>query len=43
MVTLSPLAFDENFQPTQFSQTADMVHNDERTLYFEVRQKKSHQ
>ncbi len=40
MVTLSPLAFDENFQPTQFSQTADMIHNDERTLYFEVRQKK---
>jgi len=40
LVTLSPLAFDENFQPVQFSQTADMIHNDEKTLYFEIRQKK---
>ena len=39
-VMLSPLAFDDNFQPVQFAQKADMVHNDERTLYFEIRQKK---
>lgn len=39
-VSLSELAFDENFKPTQYSQVADMTLNAEKTLYFEVKQKR---
>jgi len=39
-VTLSPAAFDDKFKPTQFSQLADMTIDQNRMLYFEIRQKK---
>lgn len=39
-VTLSELAFDDNFKPTEFAQQADMVVNDEKILYFEIKQKR---
>lgn len=39
-VTLSEAAFDENFRPSEFSQTVDLMNNQEKTVYFEVRQKK---
>lgn len=39
-VTLSEVAFDDNFKPTEFAQQADLVLNDEKTLFFEIKQKK---
>lgn len=39
-VTLSQLAFDENFRPSTFTQPADLKNNDEKTIYFEIRQRK---
>ncbi len=39
-VALSEVAFDENFKPTEFAQPADLVNNDEKTLYFEIKQKR---
>jgi hypothetical protein len=39
-VSLSTVAFDEHFRPTQFSQQADMQNNETMTLYFEIRQRK---
>lgn len=39
-IALSELAFDDNFKPTEFAQQADLVLNDEKTLYFEIKQKK---
>lgn len=39
-VSLSEVAFDENFRPTEMAQKVDLVNNDEKTLYFEVKQKK---
>jgi hypothetical protein len=40
MVTLSNVAFDEHFRPTQASQPADMENNETKTLYFEIRQRR---
>lgn len=39
-VKLSDAAFDENFQPVEPSQRADMLHNDTKTIYFDIKQKK---
>jgi len=39
-VTISQAAFDDNFKPTEFAQQADLVNNDEKTLYFEIKQKR---
>lgn len=39
-VTLSEVAFDEQFKPTEFAQQADMINNDEKTLYFKIKQKR---
>lgn len=40
IITLSPLAFDDNFKPTQFSQPADLVNNNTKTIYFDIKQRK---
>jgi hypothetical protein len=40
IVSLSEAAFDENFRPVEFSQIADLNNNQEKTVYFEVKQKK---
>lgn len=39
-VSLSPVAFDEHFRPTEFAQTADLVNNEEKSVYFEIKQKR---
>lgn len=39
-VTLSELAFDDQFKPTEMAQQADLVNNDTKTVYFTVRQKR---
>lgn len=39
-VTLSQVAFDDNFRPTEFAQQADLINNDEKTVYFEIKQKR---
>lgn len=39
-IALSELAFDDNFKPTEFAQQADLILNDEKTVYFEIKQKK---
>lgn len=39
-VTLSEVAFDDNFKPTEYAQQADLVLNDEKTLYFVIKQKR---
>lgn len=40
IVTLNESAFDENFKPTEYSQKADLRSNMNKTVYFEVKQKK---
>jgi hypothetical protein len=40
VVSLSEAAFDDNFRPVEMSQTADMVNNNVKNLYFEIKQKK---
>jgi hypothetical protein len=40
MVSLAEAAFDENFRPVEFSLSADLTNNQEKTVYFEVKQKK---
>lgn len=40
IVTLSELAFDDNFKPTQYAQPADMVNNNIKNIYFDIKQKK---
>lgn len=40
IITLSEGAFDENFQPTQFAQPADLVNNNTKDLFFDIKQKK---
>jgi hypothetical protein len=40
IVSLSEAAFDDNFKPVEISQTADMVNNNVKNLYFEIKQKK---
>ena len=39
-VSLSEAAFDENFRPVEFSQSADLTNNQEKTVYFDVKQRK---
>ncbi len=39
-VALSEVAFDENFKPTEYAQQADLMNNDEKTVYFEIKQKR---
>ncbi len=39
-VTLAEAAFDENFRPSDFSQSVDLTNNQEKTVYFDVKQKK---
>jgi hypothetical protein len=39
-VMLAEAAFDENFRPADFSQSVDLTNNQEKTVYFEVKQKK---
>lgn len=39
-VALSEVAFDENFKPTEYAQLADLMINDEKTVYFEIKQKR---
>jgi hypothetical protein len=39
-VSLAEAAFDENFRPVEFSQSADLTNNQEKTVYFEVKQRK---
>lgn len=39
-VALSELAFDDNFKPTEYAQQADLLNNDEKTVYFEIKQKR---
>ncbi|HRO42887.1 MAG TPA: hypothetical protein PL009_08635 [Flavipsychrobacter sp.] len=40
VVSLSDAAFGDQFKPVQFSQPADLVNNNIKTLYFEIKQKK---
>jgi hypothetical protein len=39
-VSLAEAAFDENFRPLEFSQSADLTNNQEKTVYFDVKQRK---
>jgi hypothetical protein len=39
-VTVSPGAFDDNFRPTQFTQMVDLMNNDNKVVYFLVKQRK---
>jgi hypothetical protein len=40
VVTLSELAFSDQFKPVQFSQAADLLNNESKTLYFDIKQKR---
>lgn len=40
IIKLGEAAFDENFKPTQFSQMADLVNNDSKTVIFDIKQRK---
>jgi hypothetical protein len=39
-IELSPLAFDDNFRPTTFSQQVDLINNSEKMVYFDIKQRK---
>ncbi len=39
-IKLGEAAFDDNFQPVEYSQRADMLHNDTKMIYFDIKQKK---
>lgn len=39
-IKLGEAAFDENFQPAEWSQRADMLNNDTKAIYFDIKQKK---
>jgi hypothetical protein len=39
-IKLGEAAFDDNFQPVEFSQRADMLHNDTKMIYFDIKQKR---
>lgn len=39
-VTLSKVAFDDQFSPTEFAQQADLINNDSKMLYFQIREKR---
>lgn len=40
IISLSEQAFSEQFKPTEFSQTADLISNDSKILYFDIKQKR---
>ena len=40
IITLSELAFSDQFRPVQFSQSADLMSNHVKTIYFEIKQKR---
>jgi hypothetical protein len=40
IISLAESAFSEQFRPVQFSQQADLVNNQTKTMYFDVKQKK---
>jgi len=40
IVTLSDIAFNDQFKPVAFSQTADLVNNQNKSLYFDIKQKR---
>ncbi|WP_276132398.1 carboxypeptidase-like regulatory domain-containing protein [Polluticoccus soli] len=40
LVKLNEGAFDDNFRPTQLAQRVDLINNQDKTLYFEIKQKK---
>ena len=40
VVTLSEVAFSDQFRPVAFSQPADLVNNQNKQLYFEIKQKR---
>ncbi len=39
-ITISQAAFDDQFKPTEFAKTADLLNNDEANVYFEIKQKR---
>ncbi len=39
-ITLSELAFDDQFKPVEFAKQADLVNNDSKTVYFDIKQKR---
>ena len=39
-ITLSELAFDDKFKPVEFAKQADLINNDTKTIYFEIKQKR---
>lgn len=39
-VTLNEAAFGDKFKPTEYAQTADLLNNDEKTIYFEIKEKR---
>ncbi|MEZ5017132.1 MAG: carboxypeptidase-like regulatory domain-containing protein [Flavipsychrobacter sp.] len=39
-VTISQAAFGDQFKPTEFAKQADLLNNDEKTIYFEIKQKR---
>ena len=40
VVSLSEIAFGDQFRPVQFSQTADLRSNQVKNIYFEIKQKR---
>jgi hypothetical protein len=40
IISLSELAFSDQFRPVQFSQAADLMSNHVKTIYFEIKQKR---
>ncbi len=40
VVSLNEAAFGEQFRPLQFAQTADLLNNESKTIYFEIKQRK---
>jgi hypothetical protein len=40
IVSLSEAAFSDQFRPVETSQTADLIRNESKTLYFEIKQKR---
>ena len=39
-VTLNQAAFGDKYKPTQYAQQADLLNNDEKTIYFEIKEKR---
>lgn len=39
-VTLNEAAFNDKYKPTEYAQQADLLNNDEKTVYFEIKEKR---